>query len=132
MITTRNAVIIGLALLGSTMAACEERLADVEGRTVCTYVNRARVYDEDGNSAGIVVNALGGNTEICRCITREDIWDGVYDEWFNEQAYVACVADATAMGYPEANDCEYWYEEAWWVEMIQVPLKYENAWCMPE
>lgn len=122
-----------LMVLVVALASCQQRLVDgeigQEGLRVCTYVNMARVYDENGNPVAMVLSPLGGNSEICTCMALEDKLEGVLDEWFNDQAYARCIEDATSMGYPEAHDCEYWYEQGQWIKMIQVPPGEENVRC---
>lgn len=120
------------ALIG---AACQERLVDgepLEGRHVCTWVNAARVYDEEGNPVRMVGGPSGAPSRICLCLTPDDVLSGAYDDWFNDRAFETCLEDAARMGYPEANDCEHWYEEKHWIKMIGVHPDEEHLRCDPE
>ena len=97
--------------------ACQERLADLdqEERFVyCTAVNGAHVYDEEGNAGGLVVSSKGGHTFICLCITHDEGKDQALRDDINDEAYEICLANAAAMGYPEANDCADFYAKHHW------------------
>ena len=93
---------LGLAL------ACQDRLADIEQEdryVFCTYVNAARVYDEDGELGALIFSPEGGHSRICLCVTLEEAKDQDLRDEINDEAYETCLANAAAMGYPEANNC---------------------------
>ncbi|MFV8749499.1 hypothetical protein ACNOYE_02985 [Nannocystaceae bacterium ST9] len=126
---------LAAALLVLSFTSCQERLADgepIEGRRLCTKVNAARVYDEQGDPAGMVQGPEGGNSTICLCLTLDEFGSGAYDDYFNDRALATCIEDATRMGYPEANDCAYWYEQGQWIEMIRVYPEDEHVRCDPD
>lgn len=129
---TKFRIVCILVLAG---LACQQRLVDgepLEGRHVCTWVNAARVYDDQGNPIHTVGGPGGAPSEICLCLTPDDVLSGAYDDWFNDHAYETCLEDAARMGYPEANDCEYWYEQKQWIKMINVHPDEAHLRCDPD
>lgn len=117
------------------VGACQERLVDgelLEGRHICTWVNAARVYDEQGNAVHMVGGPGGAPSMICLCLTPDDVLSGAYDDWFNDRALETCLEDAARMGYPEANDCEQIYEEKHWIKMIGLDHEAEHLRCDPD
>jgi hypothetical protein len=126
---------LALALLVTPFLSCQTRLVDgdpLESQHICSIVNAARVYDEQGNPVRMVVGPRGGNSRVCLCLTPDEFWTGAYDDYYNDQAYATCLENATRMGYPEANDCAYWYEQRHWVDMVQIPPEYEGLYCDPD
>ena len=104
--------------------ACQERLADLEQEerfVYCTAVNGARVYDDEGNAGGLVISPKGGHPLICLCITKEEAKDQALRDDINDEAYEICLANAAAMGYPEANDCADFYEKHHWGDTMFSP-----------
>ncbi len=123
-----------LLLLVIPFLSCQERLADgdpLEGLKVCTFVNAAMVFDEQGDPVSIVHGPGGGNSKSCLCLTVEQKLSGDYDDYFNDRAFELCLEDATRMGYPEANDCAYWYEQGQWIDMIQIDPFVNDVECDP-
>ncbi|MFV8750108.1 hypothetical protein ACNOYE_06130 [Nannocystaceae bacterium ST9] len=119
--STRAKLRVALVLSLGLVLSCQERLADGEAEdlwTICTIVNAASVYDEQGNPVKMVGGPNGGNTPVCLCLTIEEKKSGEYDDYFNDEALKVCLENATRMGYPEDNDCAYWHEEGQWIEMI--------------
>ncbi len=125
--TDRDQRRVGLVLLLGLVSACQERLVDSESEDrwkVCTVVNSAFVFDEQGDPVSIVEGPNGGRSFVCLCLTIDEKKSGDYDEYFNDEALRVCLENATRMGYPEANDCAYWHDEGQWIEMISVgPLE---------
>lgn len=130
---THTRLVTGALLMTAVLAsaACPDRLAELEGWHVCTYVTAARVYDEQGNPVAMVLHD-GGNSEICLCLTPEDVKSGEYDQWFNDQAYLACLEDAALMGYPDAHDCDYWHDDGQWIINIRADIDYVDIRCDPD
>ncbi len=125
------------ALACASLLSCQERLAtdeDQEERyTWCVVVNAARVYDEEGNNAGLVRDAKGDQTWVCWCLTMEEGLSGDWDTEANDTAYEVCKENATAMGYPEANDCAYYHSINHWGEhMFGFPYEGEPRVCDPD
>ena len=127
--TAKHKRTLALALLLGPFLSCQGRLADGEPADelwkICTAVNAARVFDEQGNPVKIVLSPRGGHSLICLCLTIEEAKSGDYDDYFNDEALNVCLANATAMGYPEANDCAYWHEDGQWIRMIR-PYPFEE------
>ncbi|MFV8754120.1 hypothetical protein ACNOYE_26540 [Nannocystaceae bacterium ST9] len=113
---------LAIILLLGPFLSCQERLAPGEEAEelwkICTVVNAAFVYDEQGEPVRIVQGPTGGHSLVCLCLTIDETNSGDYDDYFNDKALEVCVANATRMGYPEANDCAYWHEEGQWIKMI--------------
>ena len=125
---------VALLLLVIPFVSCQERLADgepLDGLKVCTFVNAAKVYDEQGEPVSSVHAAGGGSSQACLCLTLEQTWSGDYDDYFNDRALELCLEDATRMGYPEANDCAYWHAQGHWIDMIRTDPFVDNVECDP-
>ncbi len=129
-----NIIRVSVLLLVPVLA-CQDRLADgepLEGRRVCTSVNAAKVYDDEGNPVSVVLDSGGGNSRICLCLLPEQVLSGDYDDYFNDRAYATCLEDAARMGYADANDCAFWYEQGQWIDMIRVHPDEEDFRCDPD
>ncbi|NJK31435.1 MAG: hypothetical protein HC927_02890 [Deltaproteobacteria bacterium] len=123
-----------LVLLSLAFLSCQERLIDaedesLEGYVICTVVNAARVYDQQGNPVSQVIGPEGGNSEVCLCLTPEDTKAGIHDDYFNDKALEICLEDAARMGYPEANDCHYWHSIEHWKTEIRLWPWHEDERC---
>ncbi|MFV8753920.1 hypothetical protein ACNOYE_25525 [Nannocystaceae bacterium ST9] len=128
MTTRRTIILVTLA----SLAGCQQRLAEGEpstSRTICTYVTMARVYDEQGTPVRMVLDVDGSNSEICLCLTPDELKSGDFDDWFNDRAFEACLEDAAELGYAEANDCDYWYEQGQWIKNIRVHVDAHDSHC---
>lgn len=123
------AAVVGVGL------SCQERLAPgetSEGWKICTFVNAAKVYDDQGQPVGVVHGPGGGNSAVCVCLTEDEYWSGELDDYFNDQALATCIEDATRMGYPDAHDCEFWHDEGQWIDMIQPDPFQADKSCDPD
>ncbi len=119
--TKRGAYSLTIVLVLASPLSCQERLVDEQTEElwkICTAVTSARVYDEQGNPVRMVHGPTGGNSLVCLCLTIDETLSGDYDEYFNDKTLEVCLQDATRLGYPEANDCAYWYEDGLWVRTI--------------
>ncbi len=114
-------VVVG-ALVCMSLLSCQERLATGEEAEEhfywCTAVNAARVYDEEGNNIGLVLDAEGHQTNLCWCLTLEEVMSGEWEPRANDWAYEVCLESAAAMGYPEANDCAYYHSINHWGDVM--------------
>lgn len=117
--TRRRYALALVVVLGTALISCQDRLATVdeeEPQKFCTGVNAARVYDEEGEPVGLVVDEEGNQTWICECLTLDEASSEALRARINDEAYALCLANAAAMGYPDPddNDCAEYHASGHW------------------